>query len=174
MGCENEKKKWGKKAFFLPSLNCEHFTFYLYRRQTGNFYQSAIIRLPYCVYQKHVGEKKKKEKSFLFLFLQCLILQPQCKHSLALLFGFIELTFSQEYTKQKRKKKRKKEKQDHPCLFLSAVSHSGMYPLRVLYCPFSFLSSLVQCKSWRPVADGSRLLTHTVKQIARRKKNKNK
>lgn len=112
---------------------------------------------------------KKKKKSFIFIFAVPNI-QPQCKHSLALLFGFIELTFSQEYTKQKRKK----EKQDHPCLFLSAVSHSGMCPLRVLYCPFSFLSSLVQCKSWRPVADGSRLLTHTVKQIARRKKKKNK
>lgn len=72
------------------------------RRQTRNFYQSAIIKLPYCVYQKH-GIKK----NHFFYFLQCLILQPQCKHSLALLFGFIKLTFSQKKHKAKKERERK-------------------------------------------------------------------
>lgn len=144
-----KKKKKEKKAVSLLSLNCEHFTFYLYRRQTGNFYQSAIIKLPYCVYQKHVGGKKK----IIFLFLQCLILQPQCKHSLALLFGFIELTFSQKYTKQKKR----------PSLSLSLSSFT-LWDVSTPGPVLSIFFSLVQCKSWRPVADGSRLLTHTVKQ----------
>ncbi len=97
--------------------------------------------------------RNMKKKNPHFYFLQCLTLQPQCKHSLAILFGFVKLRFGQKNTMQKKKKKKKKDKL---FLFLTVVSHPGTYPLQTrLSIFFTLVHDQPAAKSWWPVADGT-------------------
>lgn len=112
-----------------------------------------------------LSETWKKKKNH-FYFLQCLILQPQCKHSLTLLFGFIKLTFKKTQSKKKKKKKERKN-QTITVSFLSSFAlwdGSTSYTVHSLYTCLLF-----NFKSWRPVADAtssiwSWLLMRAVKQ----------
>lgn len=64
--------------------------------------------------------KKKKKRS---IFLQCLTLQPQCKHSITLFFGFVTLRFGQKETEEEEKRS-------------SFVSHTRFHSLQAPYCVF--------------------------------------
>lgn len=126
----------------LLGLNCE-LVFIYYRRQDRKLLSVSHNQIALlCLLEK---------KNHFFYVLQCLILQPQCKHSLALSFGFIKLTFGQKKYKAKKQKKTTKKtkrkgnikREDRSCLSIRAASHSGMFPLQVLFHPFAKLSPLV-------------------------------
>lgn len=144
MGCENGKKMC---CFSPKSKLCICWTLQTTDRKLLSVNHDQIALL--CL--SETWEKKNH------YFLQCLTLQPQCKHSLTLFVWLhrAEVQPTKTTTKRKKKKKQRTEKQNwkHHSLSLSSFTLWDVSSCPVLLFFNSCFQPATCSVNWWPVVD---------------------